>query len=525
MRDQFQTKRLGLVLGAGINAPLGFPDWDKLIKRIASDPEVNGEGIRIAHAKSGLPYQTEMLFQHFRKNRRQREKKTLSEREFDFDTHAHWRKILSKHLYKGTQAIRKGTIKDHPYLEPLLKIVRQLQVTVTYNFDDVLERALHETRSGAQADSSRGYVVITNGALQLHGRGPAIYHPNGLIPKKSQQMETPSDRLIFSEHSYADLLVDLLSGDHSRLMTYLTDHTSLFVGVSLSDQGVRNLLRQCAKTNPGNYHYLVSWLRPKERDDPERRTAAEQTNFRIYNLRTLFLTDTEIAALARLISMNEDEFCDLAESNDVKTKYCFYLTGPLGVGKSTAISSLGSLNTFDEWMEPRPPILAKPWTELTPKERETADKWILRQFRLKNDNVRKKRAGLYVLDRGPLDPLAFTRPADWRKKALLLRAAISPGASRWRVESGCVVLLEGDYKELSLRLRLTERNRYTARLLAQMQRQLEQAYVRSNCVCVDTKGLTPSAAVNQIAHLIHMDEYKEMDLHERLKYLAKRKTR
>jgi hypothetical protein len=519
LRNQFETKRMGLVFGAGLSRFFRLPNWKGLVDRIAKDPHVHGEQILKAYSHSGLPYQTELLFQHFRRVEKEKAKRRdRDDRALEYDIRKNWREILLKRLYEGTKG--KWTKKDleqHPYLPLFIDIIRQLRVTVTYNFDDVIEQALHVMRP---EESSRGYVSITNGARQLLGRGPIVYHPNGFIPS-STLMEAPSDRLIFSEHSYADDLVDHFSGDRSRLLNYLTDHTCLFVGMSLTDQGVRNLLRQCAKANPGGYHYLVSYVDSVAKKKPSAKNrAVTETNFDVYNLVTLFLTDQEIAALARLIAMPEQDFCDLAEANGIEIKYCFYLIGALGVGKSTAISSLGSLNTFDEWMEPRPPLLAKAWTKLSPQERLRADKWITRQFQLKNDSVRRRKCGIYVLDRAPLDPLAFTKRNRWPKRARELLAAICPPKSTWQVEPGCIFLLTGDHDEMSLRMRLTSRVDYDANALGRMHGDLETAYSRRLYKILSTKGLSPAAVVARIAKRIFLDDYKPVSLHDRLRYLS-----
>jgi len=522
LRQQLGTKRLGLIFGAGLSTSFGLPDWAKLVRRIASEPRVAGERILSAHKTSGLPYQTEMLFQHFRRSEKRKSQRPHDTREFEYDVRAGWLEIVRRQLYDGANArLTRESLSSHPYLFSFLQIIRQIRVTVTYNFDDLIEQALYLTRPDTEVGSSRGYVPVTNGALQLTGRAPIIYHPNGLVPS-SNPMERPSDRLIFSEQAYADQLVDSLSGDYTRLVTYLTDNTCLFLGVSLNDQVMRNLLRQCAKTNPGNYHYVVYYIQPgKKKPDDAQRDAVVQTNFRVYNLITLFLDDNDIESLAELLTVEEQQFCELAETNGLQTKYCFYLTGPLGVGKSSAIASLGSLLTFDEWLEPRLPLLAKPWPTLSPRERRTADNWIARQFKLKNDNVRHGKFGIYVLDRGPLDPLAFARERAWPKRARDLLSSICPNKSTWEVEPGCVVLLSGDHRELSLRMRLTGRNRYTADLLSRMERQLRKAYGKDNVVPIDTNGLSPSGVVYRLAELIHLLPYRKMALHRRFTQIQK----
>ncbi len=522
LRDQRKNHRLGLVVGAGLSKWFNIPDWLTLVNLLASDPKVNGTEILEGSKRYGLPYKTELLFQHFRRNERTRLRGVCTDREFSMDVEAKWRQLLKKYLYKGAQEVTSETIRKHPYLASVLRLVREVEVTVTYNFDDVLERALYRSRAPDQKESSRGYVTISSSAFQLRGRGrgPVIYHPNGLIPR-AHLMESPSDRLIFSEHAYADHVMDFLSGDHSRLITYLADHTCLLVGLSLDDQGVRNLLRQSAKINPGNYHYQVRYVTGRSRINEAERYATIQTNFHIYNLITLFLDDQQIAALAELVSMDDEEFDDFAESNGIQTKFLYYLTGPLGVGKSTAITALSCLSTFDEWVEPRISVLAKPWPQLSKRERAEADRWIARQFKLKNDNVRKKKSGLFVLDRGPLDPVAFTVKQSWKKKAKSLLSSICPSPSNWSIQPGCVVLMIGDHEEMSLRLRLTSRN-WKPMLLQRMQADLKKAYGDTNIVPIDTTGLSPAQVVQRIAHLIHLENYNEANLHERLNDIMRR---
>ena len=70
MRKQVQARRFGLVFGAGLSKAFGLPTWADLVDMIAEDPEVDGRrvlGIIPPHA--GLPYRTEMLFEHFKQKR------------------------------------------------------------------------------------------------------------------------------------------------------------------------------------------------------------------------------------------------------------------------------------------------------------------------------------------------------------------------------------------------------------------------------------------------------------------------
>src|SRR5262249_49091407 len=154
-----------------------------------------------------------------------------------------------------------------------------------------------------------------------------------------------------------------------------------------------------------------------------------RANFNVFNLITLFLTENEIAALARLIDdtqILEEELRDLATREGVRLLYKYYFTGAIGVGKSATARQLENLSVIDEWLQPRLPILAKPWDSLTQAERDEADDWIVKQFALKNDRLRHENLGVFVIDRPPLDPLVFTPVKDRAAKARMLCDAICP---------------------------------------------------------------------------------------------------
>jgi hypothetical protein len=245
--------------------------------------------------------------------------------------------------------------------------------------------------------------------------------------------------------------------------------------------------------------------------------AISKTNFNTYNLITLFLRENEIAALAEILNLADPrQLHDLAAPHQIRVKYTFYLTGALGVGKSTAIGQFSNLVTFDEWMEPRPKVLAKPWTKLSPDERTRADQWIDEQFRYKNNNVRRREAGVFVLDRGPLDPLAFAHKKDWGQRARRFLETVCPKGDDIRVEPGVVILLRDDPKELEIRMRLTDRTGYTKQRLSEMESVLREVYGPSDIIELNTAGLKAVEVASQLAEIIHLRDSKAIDLHQKL---------
>lgn len=66
MRSQIESKRFGLIFGAGISKPLGFPNWRELVDRIAEDPAVSGRSLMTVANRFSETAKTQMLFQHFK---------------------------------------------------------------------------------------------------------------------------------------------------------------------------------------------------------------------------------------------------------------------------------------------------------------------------------------------------------------------------------------------------------------------------------------------------------------------------
>lgn len=519
MRKQVSLNRFGLIFGAGLSKPFGIPNWGELVNNIADDPEVKGKEILTMSAPhTALTYKTEMLFEHFKRNQyKQHPDNEHHTRKLDYLVASKWREIVRKHLYAGIKEPVNIALTNHPYLNEYIPLIKKSYLTVSYNFDDFIEQSILAKRNEEERDSL-GYESVTNPWAQFRRTTSIIYHPNGVIPQKA--LETPSDRFVFSEASYAEQLMGIYIGDQTSLINHFSKHTCLLIGLSLEDETLRNVLLQNAKSCPGNYHYYVYYMGAGKTLDEDKRRAIVNANFKVYNLITLFMNDHEICSLGQLLDVkncSDDTLCDYAQEHEIKVQYKYYLTGSLGVGKSTAINHFRNLRALDEWLEPRPEILSKDWEKLTPEEQTAADNWILTQFRCKNDILRNEKEGIYILDRGPLDPLAFTPDKEWCIKAGKLLATICPGQSKWTVEDGTVILLKGDPKELALRMVMSQRKDYTEEKLDRMQTRLEEAYTKSKVIEIDTKGLTSANVARRIGEIIHLEEYANRgDLHNRL---------
>lgn len=514
LKKQYDMKRLGMVFGAGLSRKFGIAGWPNLIDKIAKNPEIDAE--KIISKTSGqntLPYKTQMLIEHYRKKRSSEvEPEEANSPQFRGLVSRDFNKIIRKHLYRYAKRDISDAIEKHPYVSAFLEIVKKTHLTVTYNFDDMLERCLHERTPKDKERPDRGYATVTNAALQFRRAEANIYHPNGFIP--TNPTELPSDNIIFSEESFADMLLDMFSGDYSIMPYHLSKNTCLLIGLSGDDPSLRSLLRQCARCNPGHFHYFVKYIRRPNSISDKSRAAIYKTNFEVYNLKTMFLTDKQIAALGWLLTLEPEEFVSFAKKCRVRVKFPFYITGPLGVGKSTVITYLRSLTSHDEWMDPRLPELNRYFKRLKGKKKELVDSWVAEQFKLKNKRVVKEPYGLIVLDRAPLDPLGFTEKAEWRAKATRLLRKIRKDGND--VQPGTVVLLTGDANELADRLKLSEREEYTSEKVTEMQQFLLKAYRGPGVHEIKTQDLTLETVVRRVAEIIHEWEYRSMNLGGRL---------
>jgi hypothetical protein len=234
LRAQLALKRFSLIFGAGLSKSFHLPDWPSLVEEIGHDSAIQGQEIlKRFSGKGSLPYKTELLFQHLRtKKASATGADQIGSAAFENRTFAKWLQICKRHLYKNAASAAKevdDSIKKHTYLLKYLPLIQEMPITITYNFDDFLERALFINKSSK--DNTLGYETITNPWTQFRRRDAVIYHPHGILPR--ELMEFPSDRLIFSESGYAALFLGALAGDFSFLLNHFSKNTCLIIGSSL----------------------------------------------------------------------------------------------------------------------------------------------------------------------------------------------------------------------------------------------------------------------------------------------------
>jgi len=514
LRDREREGRLALGLGAGISVDLGFPSWKTLIDRLAAHPDLHGAEIP---KDSTLTIRTHALIQHLENMAGSR---FAPSAEVEREVRYRWIRLLHQALYDNITKDPGELCKAHPYLCYFLESIKNAPLTINYNFDDSIERMLsHQYASEQEHTNERVYETVWDPSTQFRRSRGVIYHPNGYLPMSL--VEGFSDRIVFSEGEFADQLIDLMSGHYATLAAHLTNFTCLFLGLSLSDSTLKHLLRQNVHSNPGHPHYYVRYWDdeanvPKERLDPE--TLA---NFDVYGAITLHLTRAGMASLGRLLSCSDADLRDALDSLGLNRRFVYYISGPVGAGKTSVIQHLKSVSTLSEWTEPRPALLQKPHTELTPEERRDVDSWVSRQFRRKNFRLLAAKDLVLACDRSPLDPLVFAESGELARRAREHLGIIQPSPSGERLVPGHVVLLTASAEELMARAK----ERHKGATLEYLQRQqgmfrrLFTSDARS-ATELSTSSRSLASVVRAVCKLIHLGDYEEFDLASRLKQLT-----
>lgn len=515
MREQNNLKRFGLVFGAGISKGFGFPAWNDLIQRIASDEQVEGEKIvKEAASKASI---SQLLFQNYRA-------KALKDLPEGFDQYdrlssyiqSGWHRIINKALYRDVPSDIDNLREKDPYLKEYFEIIKKSKLTVNYNFDDTIQFLLSESRTDEDRRKSRGFRTIWSADIQLYPQPGVIYHPNGFLPRDFR--ERSSDDLIFLEDSFGDQLMESASGHYSALSYHFAQNTCFFIGLSLEDSTLKHLLRKNAILHPGHVHYYVYFMGDDAVLDEKHRIAIRDANFEVYNLVTLFLDRKRIATLGQLLTATEDEIGLLADELGVSTSYKFFLTGSVAVGKSTSVSHFRSLLTHDEWLDQKAPGMD---TDPSKVEDETVirhiDEWVVKQWRHKNFSLNQTNRGIHIIDRSPLDAFAFTPEDKWVDKAKFTKAKIMPNKSSTKLCKGKVVLLIGDPEVMAVRAMKLQKD-VTPEKLGHRQQLLRVVYSKNDPGVdeLDTRDKPIARVVKEICRIIHLDDYEECDLQLRL---------
>ena len=276
LRKAFAGNQLTLVCGAGISSDSAIPTWHDLLVNILNDiysdhdPSNPDDMVSAEYLLSLMPESNLILGKYLR---------ILLADSFE--------KVVQKHLYanynqkrglnsctednstedSSTESSSTGdsytgdgsaeqNLTCHDDETPILKAIVELahpknsdgrlESIITFNFDDLIEKALANHGIDCASIWKEGQTCRPD---QL-----PVFHVHGFLPN---QEELDSPNLVFSEESYHSQFNDPYSwANLTQLNSFSTD-VCLFIGISLSDPDLRRLLDIIWGKNHACKHYII----------------------------------------------------------------------------------------------------------------------------------------------------------------------------------------------------------------------------------------------------------------------------
>lgn len=263
-------------------------------------------------------------------------------------------------------------------------------------------------------------------------------------------------------------------------------------------------------------------MRDDETLDAHSRNAIFEANFNNYNLITLFFKNSDIREFLSAITIPEDDFIQASDILGIPTKYCYYMVGSIGIGKSTVLSQFGNLITLDEWFDERPPEMANSPENISTTKIITIDTWTNEQFGKKNNYLAGKSVGLFIIDRSPMDPLTFVVDVSEKERARsMLCEGIRPGKSAKTVERGEIIHLFGEPTEIWSRL-ITKRKEtsWPPEKINELQEKSINLYRPLTPKMINSTGRKEVDVIRDVAKIIFSQAYMPADLDAELRKIA-----
>jgi len=238
------SDNITLFLGSGVSRSAGLPDWRGLLRNIcdsffahwfsdiknnrltASNPPNN---LSIAFTGGIYEFDTEQseLINNFLNN----DLLILTQQIKNCIRPIDWDYLLRKSLYFDEIFLYKSNLLSS--LTDLVEILKNnLSLVINYNFDEAFEENLRER------NIKFSLIAKSNDLIDMNKL--SIFHPHGIIPFSDGKK---SDKIIISEVDYQDLYTQPLSRENNIQLGSLFNSTCIFVGLSMSDPNLRNLLR------------------------------------------------------------------------------------------------------------------------------------------------------------------------------------------------------------------------------------------------------------------------------------------
>ena len=230
------SRKLVLVLGAGVSIGCGLPDWNTLFKKLRKNIHFNNSdrerSLVIEKIFLKLFNRTDLILA---RNIHQC---------FGFEPEINdsiiFEKFVRCALYDGIKLKYTKSIEEIVRLGSFYRYEKYLDSIITYNYDDVLE-SFFEERPGTP------YKSIFHSEIEFKDQLP-IYHVHGFLPRKDDL--TVKNKIILSEEKkYHDLYDSIDSWNNKIQLEKFENNICLLIGLSLNDPNLRRLLDTAVLSN------------------------------------------------------------------------------------------------------------------------------------------------------------------------------------------------------------------------------------------------------------------------------------
>jgi hypothetical protein len=251
----YNSKKLVLVLGAGVSKGCGLPNWNDLLKKLQnniylSEDDFGDKAFFINKLFLKLFNRHELILA--------RNLHHHSSPGLENDDCIVFEKFVRCALYKGTES-KKSKSK---LLDEIIRLCsdgegeKLLDCIITYNYDDTLEYYLEE-------NNQKNYRSIYYSEMDEPGMIP-IYHVHGFLPRKGNL--TDKNKIILSEEAYHVLYNTNNAWNNKIQLNKFIENKCLLIGLSLNDPNLQRLLDSTKKARHDDEFHNIIQLRPKLAD-------------------------------------------------------------------------------------------------------------------------------------------------------------------------------------------------------------------------------------------------------------------
>jgi hypothetical protein len=261
LKDVYRHGNISFFLGAGVSASSGIPTWDELVTAMYFRYMAAEEWGRLR------PYPNYLYAASRHLIRRMKESPDIIIRKLktgwksypDEYYRALWDSLYNSRLDNAVIYFAEGKSLPSAIARLIKSGMTETKVksVITYNFDDIIEEAMH----------SHGYDNFKPVFERISDLQPGtfpIFHVHGFIPYQGNHDKESFGNIILGEDDYNNLMNDSNNWANLVQITTLASTTNLMIGLSLADRNLRRILDITSKQSFVMHPTYIFLKRPQK---------------------------------------------------------------------------------------------------------------------------------------------------------------------------------------------------------------------------------------------------------------------